>query len=67
MNGYQFEIYKDRDSQYRFRLRAPNGEIILVSEAYTQKHNATKTIKSIQKNAADATVKGKFLAKKGEN
>jgi len=64
---YQFEIFKDIDKQYRFRLRAPNGEIILISEAYTQKHNALNTINSIKKHASNAPIKGKFLAKKGEN
>lgn len=27
-----FEIYKDKAGEYRFHLKAANGEIILVSE-----------------------------------
>ena len=27
----QFELYKDKSGQFRFRLKAANGEIILVS------------------------------------
>ena len=33
----QFEITKDTAGEYRFRLRAPNGEIIAVSESYKSK------------------------------
>ncbi len=46
-----FEIYKDAAGEYRFRLKAPNGEIILVSEGYTTKANAKKGVKSVKKNA----------------
>jgi len=36
----KFEIFLDRSNQYRWRLRAGNGEIVAVSEAYTTKYNA---------------------------
>jgi uncharacterized protein YegP (UPF0339 family) len=36
LNGV-FEVYKDQKGEYRFRLTAPNGEIILQSEGYTAK------------------------------
>jgi len=29
----KFEIYKDSKGKFRFRLKAPNGEIIAVGEA----------------------------------
>lgn len=32
-----FEIYKDRSGLYRWRLKAPNGEIVAVSESFTTK------------------------------
>jgi uncharacterized protein len=42
-------------SQYRFHLRAGNGEIIVASQAYERKANAEKGIRAV-KTAADAEV-----------
>jgi uncharacterized protein len=50
----KFELYKDRSGQYRFRLKAGNGEIIAVSEAYQSKTGALGGIDSVRRNAADA-------------
>lgn len=47
-----FELYTDKAGQFRFRLKADNGEIILVSEGYTTKANAQKGIDSVKANAA---------------
>jgi len=52
----QFEIFKDAAGEYRFRLRAPNGEIIAVSEGYTQKNNCKNGIASVKKNAPNAII-----------
>jgi uncharacterized protein YegP (UPF0339 family) len=52
----KFEITKDKAGKYRFRLKAGNGEIIAVSEAYETKVSAKNGIESVKKNAADATV-----------
>ncbi len=46
----KFEIYKDKSSQFRFRLKATNGEIIAVGEAYTTKANCKNGINSIIRN-----------------
>ncbi|MDR2039053.1 MAG: DUF1508 domain-containing protein [Bacteroidales bacterium] len=54
----KFEIFVDRKKQYRFRLKAPNGEIIAVGEAYETKAACLKGIKSIQKNAPVAEIIG---------
>jgi uncharacterized protein YegP (UPF0339 family) len=54
----KFEIYVDRKKQYRFRLKAPNGEIIAVGESYETKAACLKGIKSIQKNAPVAEIVG---------
>jgi uncharacterized protein len=51
-----FEWYKDVKGKYRFRLKAANGEIIAVSEAYGSKDGCTKGIESVKKNAAIAKV-----------
>jgi uncharacterized protein YegP (UPF0339 family) len=52
----KFEIFVDRQKRYRFRLKATNGEIIAVGEAYETKASCLKGIKSIQKNAPIAEI-----------
>jgi uncharacterized protein YegP (UPF0339 family) len=52
----KFELYKDRGGKFRFRLKAPNGQIIASSEGYNSKASAKNGIESIKKNAANAEV-----------
>ena len=52
----QFEIYKDAAGEYRFRLRAPNGEIIAVSESYKSKSSCKNGIESVKENAPKAMI-----------
>jgi uncharacterized protein YegP (UPF0339 family) len=52
----KFEVYKDKKGEYRFRLKAGNGEVIAVGESYPQKAACLKCIESIKKNAPDAPV-----------
>jgi uncharacterized protein len=52
----KFEIYTDKGGQFRFNLKAGNGEVIAASEAYTTKAAAKNGIESVKKNAADADV-----------
>ena len=52
----KFEIYKDKAGEFRFRLKAGNGETILASEGYTQKAGCKNGIESVRKNAADGVV-----------
>ncbi|GAH52317.1 unnamed protein product [marine sediment metagenome] len=53
---YKFEIFKDKKDEFRFRMVAPNGQIIANSEGYTRKESCLDTIDSIQRNAADAEI-----------
>lgn len=53
MSG-KFEIFSAKNSEFYFRLKAGNGEIILGSEGYTTKANCHKGIASVQKNALAA-------------
>jgi uncharacterized protein YegP (UPF0339 family) len=55
MSG-KFEVYKDKAGEFRFRLKAGNGEIIAVGEGYKTKASALSGIESVKKSAADATV-----------
>ena len=52
----KFEIYQDKAEEYRFRLKAANGEIIAKSQGYTTKANCKNGIDSVQKNAPDAAI-----------
>ena len=51
----KFEVYKDKAGEFRFRLKARNGEIIAVSEGYVQKISCMNGIESVRNNAPDAT------------
>lgn len=52
----KFEVYTDKAGEFRFRLKARNGEIIAASEGYTGKPSCLKGIASVQKNAPEAKV-----------
>ncbi|MBS3814992.1 MAG: YegP family protein [Hadesarchaea archaeon] len=58
-----FEVFKDKQNKFRFRLKAPNGEIIAVSQGYKSKDNCMKGIKSVRKNAEKAEVVEKETGK----
>ena len=46
-----FDTFMDSAEEYRFRLKAPNGEIILSSEGYKSKAGCMNGIKSVQENS----------------
>lgn len=50
----KFEYYVDKAGKYRFRLKAGNGEIIAVGEAYESKQGCLNGIDSVRRNAPDA-------------
>lgn len=52
----KFEIYKDAAGKFRFRLKAPNGEIIASGEAYESKDGCRKGIASVRENAPKAEI-----------
>ncbi len=52
----KFEMYTDKKGEYRFRLKARNGEIIATSEGYTSKDGCLNGIESVRKNAVDAEI-----------
>ncbi|HPJ37014.1 MAG TPA: YegP family protein [Spirochaetota bacterium] len=52
----KFEVYKDGKGEYRFRLKASNGEIIAVGEGYKTKQGCLNGIESIKKNAPEAEI-----------
>lgn len=52
----KFEVYTDKKGEYRFRLKAKNGQIIAVSEGYAKKASCLNGIESVRKNVVDAPV-----------
>jgi len=60
----KFEIYKDKAGEFRFRLKAGNGEIILTGEGYKGKEGALNGIESVKKNAGDPA---RFEIKEAKN
>lgn len=52
----KFEVYLDKAGEYRFRLKATNGQIIAVGESYTQLSGCLNGIESVKKNAPDAEI-----------
>ena len=50
----KFEIYTDKAGEFRFRLKARNGEIIGTSEGYKAMKSCLNGIESVRKNAADS-------------
>jgi uncharacterized protein YegP (UPF0339 family) len=57
MKEYKFEVYKDMDGQYRFRVLAPNGRITADSgEGYRTKFFCIKNIKKLQKMLPTAKI-----------
>ena len=51
-----FELYKDTAGKFRFRLKAGNGQVVAVGEAYESKAAAMNGIESVRRNAGEAKV-----------
>lgn len=52
----KFEVYADKAGEFRFRLKAGNGQVIAVSEGYKAKASCLNGIESVKKNAPDAEI-----------
>ena len=52
----KFEIFTDKAGEFRFRLKARNGEIIATSEGYKAMDSCNNGIESVRKNAVNATI-----------
>ena len=52
----KFEVYTDKAGEYRFRLKATNGQVIAVSEGYKALAGCMSGIESVKKNAVDAEI-----------
>ena len=52
----KFEVYTDKKGEFRFRLKATNGQIIAVSEGYKAISGCLNGIESVKKNADSEVV-----------
>lgn len=52
----KFEIYTDKAGEFRYRLKATNGQIIAVGEGYKGKNSVLNGVESVRKNAAEGKV-----------
>ncbi len=62
----KFEVYKDKRGEFRFRLKASNGQNILASEGYSSKKGCENGIASVQKNCKDDNCFDRLKAKNGK-
>jgi uncharacterized protein YegP (UPF0339 family) len=60
----KFELYKSKNGEFYFRLKAKNGQNILGSEGYKTKSSAENGIASVQKNSQD---EGRYEVKEAKN
>ena len=52
----KFEVYTDKAGEFRFRLKATNGQIIGVSEGYKAMASCVNGVESVKKNAAEGKI-----------
>lgn len=52
----KFEVYQDKKKEFRFRLKAKNGQIIATGEGYAKLDGCLKGIASVQKNAKEIKI-----------
>ena len=52
----KFEVYTDKAGEFRFRLKATNGQVIATGEGYKAKASCLNGIESVKNNAPDAEI-----------
>ena len=61
----KFEIYTDKREEFRFRLKAGNGQTILASQGYKSKASCLNGIESVRKNSQEDSMFEILEAKNG--
>jgi len=59
----KFTVYKDKAGQFRFNLKATNGELVVTSECYPNSKSALKGIASLVKSSATAKIEDSTVEK----
>ena len=52
----KFELWTDKGGDWRFNLKASNGQVIATSQGYASKASAMNGIESVKSNAPGAEV-----------
>jgi uncharacterized protein len=53
----QFELYRDGNGEWRWRLKAANGQVVATSgEGYVARSDAEHGIELVKRNAASAPI-----------
>ncbi len=52
----KFEVYADKKGEFRYRLKAKNGQIIAVGESYKAKKSVLNGVESVRKNTAEGNI-----------
>ena len=52
----KFEIYKDSKGEFRFRLKAGNGEVVATGESYKNKASVISGVDAVKRAAAEAEI-----------
>ena len=63
----KFEIYKDPQGKFRFRLQASNGKNIIASQGYTTKTSCLNGISSVKNNSQNETNFERLRSKDGSH
>jgi uncharacterized protein len=58
----KFEIYTDAKGEFRFRLKAGNGEIVAQGESYKTKSGVINGVDAVKRAAAEAEIDDKTEA-----
>jgi hypothetical protein len=61
--GARFLIFKDKGDEFRFRLVAPNGEVVAASQGYDAKAGCRKGIEAVQRIAREGVIVDTTVAK----
>lgn len=62
-----FEVYEDAKGEHRFRLKAPNGQVIASGESYATKAACLNGIEPIKTNVALPERLERYQDKQGEH
>ena len=62
----KFKISKDKRGEFRFNLKASNGQTILASEGYKGKASCLNGIESVRKNSQDDSKFDRLESKSGK-
>ena len=52
----KYEVYKDAKGDYRFRLKAPNGQIVAISGAFKEVGSCMEQVAAVRAGAPDAQI-----------